>query len=74
MRSELYNLREDFERDKQPRHSAARTRKNAAAELQAWQTEVGALMPTKNTAYDSTKPNGRGNAKPAPKAPKKGKK
>jgi hypothetical protein len=73
-RAELYNLRDDLSETKNLATQEPGRVKTLLTELQAWQTEVGALMPTKNTAYDSSKPNGRGNAKPAPKAPKKGKK
>jgi hypothetical protein len=44
--------------------------KTLLAELQAWQTEVGALMPTKNTAYDPSKPDGRAAAGKAAKKKK----
>lgn len=71
---ELYNLRDDIgEKNNLSKQEPERV-KALFAELQAWQKDVGALKPTQNPAYDPTKPNGRGNAKPAAKAPKKGKK
>jgi arylsulfatase A-like enzyme len=36
--------------------------------LHAWQQQVGALMPTKNPAYDPAKPNGRAAKRPTPGA------
>lgn len=66
---ELYNLREDLSEARNLATQQPERVKTLLAELQAWQKEVGALMPTKNTAYSSSKPDGRAAA--AGKAAKK---
>lgn len=64
-RHELYNLRSDLSEQtnlaaQEPEHV-----KTMLAELQAWQKDVGALMPTKNPAFDPSKPDGRIAGSPA---------
>ncbi len=66
---ELYHLREDLSEMQNLAKQQPERVKTLLVELQAWQTEVGALMSTKNTAYDPSKPDGRAAA--AGKAAKK---
>ena len=58
-RLELYNLRTDIGETTNLAEKEPQLVQSLSAELQVWQKEVGALMPTKNPAYDATKPNGR---------------
>ena len=58
-RLELYNLRSDIGETTNLAEKEPQLVQSLSAELQVWQKEVGALMPTKNPAYDATKPNGR---------------
>ncbi|MBE7497946.1 MAG: sulfatase [Verrucomicrobiaceae bacterium] len=70
-RKELYNLRDDIgeTRDLADREPE---RVNAMfTELQAWQRDVGALMPVKNPAFDPARPNGRAAAMAAKGGKKK---
>ena len=63
-RVELFNLKKDIGEQKD---LAAKEPKRVAklrAELQAWQREVGAIFPTPNPKFDSSKPNGRAAARP----------
>jgi arylsulfatase A-like enzyme len=56
MRVELYNLAEDIG---ESRDLAARLPEKTAelrGRLQAWRTQVGAQMPTRNPAYDPARP------------------
>jgi arylsulfatase A-like enzyme len=70
-RKELYHLRDDLG-EKNDLASKQPERVNALlSELQAWQKNVGALMPTKNPAYDAAKPDGRGAGNPAKTGKKK---
>ena len=64
---ELYNLRDDLSETKNLAAQDTERVKTMLAELQAWQKEVGAIMPVKNPAYDPAKPNGRGAPAPAKK-------
>ncbi len=59
-RPELFNLRDDLSETKDLAEQEPERVKAMLAELQAWQKEVGALMPTKNADFNPTKPNGRG--------------
>lgn len=68
---ELYNLRDDLSETKNLAMQEPERAKTMLAELQAWQKDVGAIMPTKNPAYDPAKPNGRGAGAPAKGAKKK---
>jgi len=56
---ELYNLRDDLSETKNLAAQEPKCVKTMLAELQAWQKDVGAVMPTKNPVYDPAKPNGR---------------
>ena len=67
---ELYNLRDDLSETKNLAPQEPERVKAMLAELQAWQKDVGAVMPTQNPAYDASKPNGRSASGPA-KATKK---
>ena len=67
----MYNLREDLSETKDLATQEPERVKTLLAELQAWQKDVGALMPTKNPAYNSALPNGRIAANPAKGAKKK---
>jgi arylsulfatase A-like enzyme len=67
---ELYNLREDLSEKTNLAAQHPDRVKSMLAKLQAWQKDVGALMPVKNPSYDPAKPDGRVAAGPA----KKGKK
>jgi arylsulfatase A-like enzyme len=58
-RLELFNLRTDIGETTNLADKEPQLVQSLRAELQVWQKEVGALMPTKNPAYDSAKPNGR---------------
>jgi arylsulfatase A-like enzyme len=64
-RKELYNLRDDLSETKNLADNEPERVKAMSAELRAWQKDVGALMPTKNPAFDQGKPNGRSAANPA---------
>jgi arylsulfatase A-like enzyme len=57
---ELFNLRDDLRETKDLASGEPERVKTMLAELQAWQKDVGALMPTKNAAYDPLQPDGRG--------------
>lgn len=72
---ELYNLRDDIGESKNLADQQPDRVKAMLAELETWQKDVGALMPTKNTGYDAAKPDGRSANRPAgkAKAPKKNK-
>lgn len=70
---ELYNLRDDISEKANLAAQQPDRVKIMLAELQAWQKEVGALMPIKNPSYDPAKPDGR-IAGALPKAAKKSKK
>lgn len=66
---ELFNLRQDLSETENLAAQEPGRVQALLAELQAWQKDVGALMPTKNAAYDATKPDGRGAAGKAGKGP-----
>ena len=68
---ELYHLRDDLSETKNLATQEPERVKAMLAELKAWQKDVGAIMPTKNPAYDPAKPNGRGASAPAKAAKKK---
>ncbi|MDZ4405246.1 sulfatase [Prosthecobacter sp.] len=68
---ELYNLRDDLSETKNLATQEPKRVKTLLAELQAWQKDVGALLPVKNTAYNPAQPNGRIAANPAKGAKKK---
>lgn len=68
---ELYHLRDDLSETKNLATQEPERVKAMLAELQAWQKDVGAVMPTKNPAYDASKPNGRGASAPAKAVKKK---
>jgi arylsulfatase A-like enzyme len=72
-RYELYNLRTDLSETTNLATQEPERVKALLTELQAWQKDVGALMPTKNPAFDPNKPNGRsaGNNAKASKVVKK---
>ncbi|OYW73961.1 MAG: sulfatase [Verrucomicrobia bacterium 12-59-8] len=57
---ELFNLKDDLSETKNLAAQESERVKAMLAELQAWQKDVGALIPTENAEYDPTKPNGRG--------------
>lgn len=57
---ELFNLKNDLGETKNLATQEPERVKAMLAELQAWRKDVGAVMPTKNAAYDPAKPNGRG--------------
>lgn len=63
-RIELFNLRDDLSETTNLADQEPERVKTMRAALQAWQKDVGALMTTKNDAYDASKPNGRGAAAP----------
>ncbi|MCX6855627.1 MAG: DUF4976 domain-containing protein [Verrucomicrobia bacterium] len=58
-RYELYNLSTDIGETTNLAEKEPERTKALRTELQAWQKDVGALMPTKNPAFDPEKPNGR---------------
>jgi arylsulfatase A-like enzyme len=69
---ELFNLRDDLGETKNLAAQKPGRVKSLLAELEAWQKDVGALMPTPNTDFDPAKADGRaagGGGKP--KAAKK---
>lgn len=66
---ELFNLSDDLGEMKNLAAQQPERVKAMLAELQAWQKEVGALMPTPNAGYDAARPNGRGGADKAGKRP-----
>lgn len=69
---ELFNLHDDVGETKNLAAQEPGRVKSLLAELETWQKDVGALMPTMNTEYDPAKPSGRaagGGGKP--KAAKK---
>ncbi len=72
---ELFNLKDDLSETKNLAAQEPERVKAMLAELQAWQKDVGALIPTKNAGYDPAQPNGRAApSKPVRKpAAKKGK-
>ncbi|MFO1485476.1 MAG: sulfatase [Verrucomicrobiaceae bacterium] len=65
---ELYNLREDIGEQNNLAAKEPERVKTLQAELQAWLKDVGALIPTKNPAFDPAKPNGREAKRPDDKA------
>lgn len=67
---ELFNLRDDLSETKNLAEREPERVKAMLAELQEWQKDVGAIMPTKNPAYNPAKPNGRA-AQARARAPKK---
>jgi arylsulfatase A-like enzyme len=72
-RFELYNLHDDVSEKTNLAAQHPDRVQTMRTELQAWQKDVGALMPIKNPSYDPAKPDGRIAGAP-PKAAKKGKK
>lgn len=68
---ELFNLRNDVGETQNLAAQEPERVKAMLAELQAWQKDVGVLMPTPNPAYDPAKPDGRAANAPAKKAGKK---
>ncbi|MCF7786624.1 MAG: sulfatase [Prosthecobacter sp.] len=70
---ELFNLKDDLSETQNLTAQEPERVKAMLAELQAWQKDVGALIPTKNAAYDPAKPNGRGVAVKPGANKKKGK-
>ncbi|MBB5034240.1 sulfatase [Prosthecobacter vanneervenii] len=72
-RPELFNLKIDLSETKDLSKQEPERVKAMLAELQAWQKDVGALLPTPNPAYDPSKPDGRA-APPANAGKKAGKK
>ncbi len=72
---ELFNVREDAGERNDLAAKMPEKVKELAGRLAVWRAEVGAVMPTRNTSYDPSKPNGRGTPNPgqAGKAKKKNK-
>lgn len=70
-RMELFNLRSDIGETTNLAEKETQLVQSLSAELQAWQKEVGALMPTKNPAFDASLPNGRAAGNQAKGAKKK---
>ncbi|MES2594932.1 MAG: sulfatase [Verrucomicrobiota bacterium] len=58
-RLELFNLANDLSETKNLAGQEPEKVQSLLAELKAWQKDVGALMPTRNEAYDPAKPDGR---------------
>ncbi|MCD6049116.1 MAG: N-acetylgalactosamine 6-sulfate sulfatase [Verrucomicrobia bacterium] len=56
MRFELYNLKEDLGEKKDLAKLMPEKANQLRARLHAWRKDVGAQMPTKNPAYDSSRP------------------
>jgi arylsulfatase A-like enzyme len=56
MRVELYNLRQDIGEEHNLAAALPAKADELRARLHAWRREVGAQMPTRNPAYDPTKP------------------
>jgi arylsulfatase A len=67
MRVELYNIRNDISEATDLAGKEPARVKDLRERLHAWRKEVGAQMPTRNSAYDPTKPEHT----PAPKGKKK---
>lgn len=72
-RKELYNLHDDLSEQNNLASKEPGRVQSMLTRLQTWQTDVGALMPSKNPSFDPSKPNGRIAGAPA-KAAKKNKK
>ena len=58
-RHELFNLRDDLGETNNLAAKLPGKVEELAARLVAWRQEVGAMMPTRNSRYDPTKPSGR---------------
>lgn len=72
-KTELFNLANDVSEKTDLAAQEPERVKTMLAQLKAWQTGVGAKFPAPNTAYDPTKPTGRGTAEPKATAKGKGK-